>query len=53
MLGQGRAEKEIRRTLHLRADDYDAEIESIASTLLDAGLKPNLTNTTHEEKEET
>lgn len=52
MLSQGRAEKDIRRTLRLRADDYAAEIESIAGTLLDAGLKPNLPNKTPEEKEE-
>ena len=51
MLGQGRGEKDIRRTLHLRADDYAAEIESIAGTLLDAGLKPNLPTQTQEENE--
>ena len=52
MLGQGRMRAAIRRTLRLSADDYDAEIESIAGTLLDAGLKPNLPNQTPEEKEE-
>ena len=51
MLSQGRAEKDIRRTLRLRAADYAAEIESIAGTLLDAGLKPNLQNK-HQKKEE-